>query len=162
MKAPFRILAATAAFGLAVIGNMTAANAVVVFNVTEPVLFEYTIDGVSNNPTLTLTAGQTYQFNINVPAFDPFEIVQSLAGPVLFPGATPEGAISSGVITLVAPTVPTTLFYESSVHNFFGDLVVVAAPAVPEPATWAMLLLGFAGIGFVAYRRNSKPALLAA
>ena len=34
--------------------------------------------------------------------------------------------------------------------------------AVPEPSTWAMMILGFAGIGFVAYRRKSKPALLAA
>jgi len=33
---------------------------------------------------------------------------------------------------------------------------------VPEPSTWAMMLLGFAGIGFMAYRRKSKPALLAA
>jgi len=31
--------------------------------------------------------------------------------------------------------------------------------AVPEPATWAMMLLGFAGVGFIAYRRKSKPAL---
>ena len=34
--------------------------------------------------------------------------------------------------------------------------------AVPEPSTWAMLLLGFAGIGFMAYRRKSKPTLIAA
>jgi hypothetical protein len=34
--------------------------------------------------------------------------------------------------------------------------------AVPEPSTWAMLLLGFAGIGFMAHRRKSKPALMAA
>jgi hypothetical protein len=27
---------------------------------------------------------------------------------------------------------------------------------VPEPSTWAMMLLGFAGIGFMAYRRNQK------
>lgn len=33
--------------------------------------------------------------------------------------------------------------------------------AVPEPSTWAMLILGFAGIGFIAYRRTSKPALTA-
>ena len=30
--------------------------------------------------------------------------------------------------------------------------------AVPEPSTWAMLLLGFAGLGFMAYRRKSEPA----
>jgi hypothetical protein len=26
--------------------------------------------------------------------------------------------------------------------------------AVPEPSTWAMMILGFAGVGFVAYRRK--------
>jgi hypothetical protein len=35
------------------------------------------------------------------------------------------------------------------------------ASAVPEPSTWAMLILGFCGIGFMGYRRKSKPAFLA-
>lgn len=30
------------------------------------------------------------------------------------------------------------------------------AAGVPEPATWALMLFGFAGIGFVAYRRTKK------
>ena len=34
--------------------------------------------------------------------------------------------------------------------------------AVPEPSTWAMMILGFAGVGFVAYRRKANPALTAA
>jgi hypothetical protein len=29
-------------------------------------------------------------------------------------------------------------------------------PAVPEASTWAMMLLGFAGVGFLAYRRRSQ------
>ena len=33
---------------------------------------------------------------------------------------------------------------------------------VPEPSTWVMMMLGFAGIGFMVYRRKSKPALMAA
>jgi hypothetical protein len=33
-------------------------------------------------------------------------------------------------------------------------------PAVPEPSTWAMMIFGFAGMGFMAYRRKSKPALM--
>jgi hypothetical protein len=37
-----------------------------------------------------------------------------------------------------------------------------STPAVPEPSTWAMMILGFAGIGFMAYRRRSKPALMVA
>jgi len=32
--------------------------------------------------------------------------------------------------------------------------------AVPEPATWAMMILGFAGVAFVAYRRKSNSAPL--
>jgi hypothetical protein len=29
-----------------------------------------------------------------------------------------------------------------------------AAPAVPETSTWAMTMLGFAGVGVLAYRRR--------
>jgi hypothetical protein len=29
------------------------------------------------------------------------------------------------------------------------------AAAVPEPSTWAMMILGFAGVGFMAYRKKS-------
>jgi hypothetical protein len=35
-----------------------------------------------------------------------------------------------------------------------GDVVNVAA--APELSTWAMMLIGFTGIGFVAYRRTKK------
>jgi PEP-CTERM motif len=40
--------------------------------------------------------------------------------------------------------------------------VLSAVYSVPEPSTWAMMTLGFAGIGFMAYRRKSKPALIVA
>lgn len=36
-----------------------------------------------------------------------------------------------------------------------------AISAVPEPATWAMMILGFAAIGFTAYRRGKKQAAVA-
>jgi hypothetical protein len=43
--------------------------------------------------------------------------------------------------------------------RFYVDGV---APAVPEPSTWAMMLFGFAGLGFLTYRRKSQMALHAA
>jgi hypothetical protein len=43
-----------------------------------------------------------------------------------------------------------------------GYAVFTPEAAVPEPGTWAMMILGFAGIGFMACRRKSKPALMAA
>jgi hypothetical protein len=39
--------------------------------------------------------------------------------------------------------------------------VVGISGAVPEPSTWAMMILGFAGVGFMAYRRRSTAALAA-
>lgn len=37
-------------------------------------------------------------------------------------------------------------------------LDAVSIAAVPEPSTWAMMILGFAGVGFMAYRRRSSQA----
>jgi hypothetical protein len=39
-----------------------------------------------------------------------------------------------------------------------GLFGAVIAP-VPEPSTWAMMILGFAGIGFMAYRRSRKSTM---
>jgi hypothetical protein len=34
----------------------------------------------------------------------------------------------------------------------------ITTPAVPEPSTWAMMLLGFVGLGFLAHRRRRELA----
>jgi choice-of-anchor C domain-containing protein len=34
----------------------------------------------------------------------------------------------------------------------------VSVTAVPEPSTWAMMILGFLSVGFAAYRRKAKPS----
>jgi hypothetical protein len=39
-----------------------------------------------------------------------------------------------------------------------STLINFSVSAVPEPSTWAMMILGFASVGFVAYRRKAKPA----
>ena len=41
-------------------------------------------------------------------------------------------------------------------YGIFASSETVAA--IPEPSTWAMMLLGFAGIGFIVHRRKSKSA----
>ena len=56
---------------------------------------------------------------------------------------------------------PNTLFFTDGI-NKEADGLFGAISAVPELSTWAMMLLGFAGVGFMAYRRKSKPALMAA
>lgn len=45
-------------------------------------------------------------------------------------------------------------------NNNVGNILDnVTVTAVPEPSTWAMMILGFLGVGFMAYRRKSGPAL---
>ena len=39
--------------------------------------------------------------------------------------------------------------------------ITEAAAAVPEPSTWAMMGLGFAGIGALAYRARRKATVAA-
>jgi hypothetical protein len=36
----------------------------------------------------------------------------------------------------------------------FGNFTVAA---VPEASTWAMMIMGFAGVGFMAYRGRTDP-----
>jgi hypothetical protein len=48
--------------------------------------------------------------------------------------------------------------------NNVGNILdnVSLATAAPEPATWAMMLIGFAGVAFVAYRRSRRSVAVAA
>ena len=39
------------------------------------------------------------------------------------------------------------------------DPGTLSVSAVPEASTWAMMVLGFAGVGFMAYRRKIAPPL---
>jgi hypothetical protein len=50
------------------------------------------------------------------------------------------------------------LTFEGS-GTFTGTMTPVIS--VPEPSTWAMLFLGFAGLGFLAYRTPRKGLLTA-
>jgi hypothetical protein len=68
----------------------------------------------------------------------------------------------TGTFTL-ACTGCTTLSDIFGVSISFGTegFVVDAHPTVgtvPEPSTWAMMILGFVGVGFMAYRRKNQTA----
>lgn len=57
-----------------------------------------------------------------------------------------------------------SIVLQSSKNSFEFDNVSFAsagnAPGTPETSTWAMMLLGFLGVGFISYRRKTaKPSL---
>ena len=57
---------------------------------------------------------------------------------------------------LISDTTGFTSFTATSAqHSFEFDMTT----GVPEPSTWAMLLVGFGGLGFAAFRRSKKDAI---
>ena len=48
-------------------------------------------------------------------------------------------------------------------ENWYGfDVGFQSVAPVPEPATWGMMILGFAGMGLLAYRRRNQASALTA
>jgi hypothetical protein len=62
-----------------------------------------------------------------------------------------------GLMSVGSTPLDTTFFVE-----YTGLVIADATPAVPEPSTWAMMIIGFCGLGFLAYRRKNQTALNAA
>jgi hypothetical protein len=58
---------------------------------------------------------------------------------------------SGETITKVVVSTDVTDGFKQLKQEGFGFIT-----AVPEPATWAMMILGFLGVGFMAYRRKSQ------
>jgi len=150
----FRLLAVLVVALLSMLVPTRPASAATSFNVTAQGMSSYLIDGAAN-PTLTLTKGQTYTFNINVSVGmpHPFWITTARgAGDVssnaFGVGVTGNGA-SPGTVTFTVPTsAPATLFYQCSFHDpMGGTLNIVAAPAAaPAPAVGLWAWLGLAGL----------------
>jgi len=73
--------------------------------------------------------------------------------------ATPANSTSLGPVeNLTGPFSVTEEYIITSQPNGSANLTATIA-AVPEPSTWAMLLVGFAGVGFVACRKRSGARL---
>lgn len=59
------------------------------------------------------------------------------------------------------PTGLSETMYDNHTGAESGVLAYIyvgTAPPIPEPSTWAMMLLGFGGLGFAAYRTNKRGA----
>jgi len=62
-------------------------------------------------------------------------------------------------LTLEDVLLGTTIRYRTDIDHLEGTFSINSA--VPEPSTWAMMVLGFAGLGFMAYRRKQTSAVAA-
>jgi PEP-CTERM motif len=113
--------------------------------------------------TGTASAGNENSFGITVDGF-------TLTGEDL---ASMHGADGSGsttdplgnqLVTISGLAAFSTATFSSTRDAFEFSLVppvIGVSGSVPEPSTWAMMMFGFAGLGYAAFRRNSKSRVLA-
>lgn len=122
------------------------------FSVTNFGLSAFTING-SSNPTLTLTRGQTYTFNISAIGH-PFWIktIQSIGTINAFSTGVTNNGIDSGTITFTVPTnAPAQLFYDCQIHAAMTGVINIVS--VPEPGSLPLVV---AALGLWSLRR-SRP-----
>jgi hypothetical protein len=118
----------------------------------------------TNGPTAEIaglsTISVTGQGNLNLAVVD-------FNGLIFFANVDKNGPgngtfAADGSMTAKSSVAGIVVFSES---KNIGSMVVSGAsgapPPVPEPSTWAMLLLGFGGLGLMGYRASRRTALKA-
>ena len=121
--------------------------------------------------TFTLTTTGLVSPGVIITASDP-GLLPSGAEFAFYKGVTLLEELPLGIsgstakVTLATLTEPAGTGYSvvlTGTSN--GDLSVggtVATSPVPEPSTWAMMLIGFMGLGYAAFRHRAKGKLAAA
>ena len=77
---------------------------------------------------------------------------------IIVSGNTVHGEEVNGTVEFIGTF--TSLSWTNPVfEDWYGfNVGFVSVAPVPEPSTWAMMILGFCGVGFLAYRKSSRPA----
>jgi hypothetical protein len=128
----------------------------------EPSFINAHLNSVTASGGGTNLLGGTWTLVPAASGSNPSEEFDGTSVPGLVFGATgPDYDIFSQTF---ATTPGVEYVYTFTYINTFGGtptaLLVTttgsAVGSVPEPSTWAMLLLGFAGLGFVGYRRSRR------
>jgi PA14 domain/PEP-CTERM motif len=121
-----------------------------------------TLFGADFRTSINVTSGGTYKFDLGTDDASYLFI----DGKLVANQANTHGFfLFSNQIPLAAGVHFLELQYDNNHPELaVADLVLpggitYVASAVPEPSTWAMMILGFIGIGFAAHRRKSRAAL---
>jgi PEP-CTERM motif len=123
---------------------------------------------VQGGESETLVLPAALDVEIYVGSLDPYNTI-SFGGPgavsytgdqlALLTGAIDNGDQQSGLsnglfdFSFAAPVTSVTF---ASYQNALKAAGVSVSSAVPEPSTWAMMLLGFAGLGYAASRKTKN------
>ncbi len=85
----------------------------------------------------------------------------TVTDPAGYPG-TNGGLWETETLTFTSTGATTDLTFRGNAGQLYIGLdnvrVELLTAAVPEPSTWAMMLIGFAGVGFIGYRHRKRTA----
>jgi hypothetical protein len=145
--------------------NRASTNSDQNFNVQ----YAYTLDfaGAGNSDTVSFTLN--IQQTVNSAGDLVFNLLQSTLnglGPFNVPGVTVSDIkfqLANGTNGTYNPATGLWTNPDPAGSNgSFTSVMYITADftaAVPEASTWAMMILGFAGVGFLAYRRRNQVSL---
>ena len=152
-------LTGTISFAAPLAANLTL-NPFRTSNVAQPVAFSFTagpetLTSASFSPNFT-----SFEFSTdNAGNITGWDIVIGLGGGGqinIDNGLFGVGDQASVGAFFTGPKDPSNA---SGGNNLAGQFEIAAA--VPEPSTWAMMILGFCGLGVMTYRRKQKGSALA-
>jgi hypothetical protein len=161
-----------------------ASPAWAIFQIIDPIGVSFTL---SESPLVGDT--ETFGLQVHLTAPDNGTIGTGISGTIdLFPGNGSELFISVPNGTLTTTFTQQVTYSVSGIYSpsfefigtgnetanagfvvpddqsidITGNFAQVNIGSVPEPSTWAMMILGFCGVGFMAYRRKDRLAMTAA
>jgi hypothetical protein len=120
--------------------------------------------GVITIDTGTLVVGQSYTVAFDSVArpgtgADPFTVRYNGLSKTIDPGLS----WASSTWSFMAVAGQNLVFSATRIDgDHASGLDNIAITAIPEPSTWALMILGFAGLGFLGYRRRAHSASLPA
>lgn len=79
-----------------------------------------------------------------------------ITGNNLIPQLSASGCKDSTACNSYVTFTSDTAFSKIELSSSRNSFEITNISAVPEPATWAMMLLGFLGLGFMGYRKSNK------
>jgi hypothetical protein len=144
-----------------------------------PIIFTVTING-SGHYFIGTTSDVTNDTSASFPSF--YALLVGAPSGAILNEASWQGATFSNGVSFTPPFPNTTevsfngppgigagdttqlgvgFTISNSGSETFEVVLTPTVVSVPESSTWAMMLLGFAGLGFVGYRTTRKPVSIA-
>jgi hypothetical protein len=147
--------------GNASIGDADAKNPTFNALIVDPTQYDFNEMKFAFQLTGPATVDVYYLLAGSLLNADDFASYTTLAGSITQPASSDNNYLISGANftgIMLRITTPDTYFFEFKQNNY--SPLDAPPPPVPEPATWGMMLLGFAGMGMAMRRSRRRSGTL--